>query len=240
MTRSFEDYAEGKYAVTFDCSKDAHIFLGLLGRCGIRQSGLCIIEPTVQDCALWCDPEVSAPYFHKLKWVPTGVIDTVHFKDVAYPYSKLKASAKIPPQPTIEIISNKGTTVALQKSAEGKVLNRAIAKKHPDDTFVYEDGVKVAVQRLFNKMGISINTKPTPFTIEKPDKYRVGDTVIIKMPDQEHHRFNNRDYMSEYDGCSAIIVDHCARYTDEFFHLSIDNKQFSWRKDDFAGVVVWK
>lgn len=66
-----------------------------------------------------------------------------------------------------ELISNKeihitldGTTTIAILKENGKVVKRSEAKLHPDDTFDFETGVNVVMDRLFNRENTSNATTP--------------------------------------------------------------------------------
>lgn len=61
----------------------------------------------------------------------------------------------------IHITLDGTTTIAILKE-NGKIVKRSEAKLHPDDTFDFETGVNVVIDRLFNREDTHTTTAPVP------------------------------------------------------------------------------
>ena len=132
----------------------------------------------------------------------------------------------------IEVFQSGKAVIALKKVG-GKVVAKGVAKCCPEDTFDFDYGAKLALDRLYGNTICKVAHKPIT---RKQYKYKVGDKVLIvndlESLDHGYVTYRDKQLQGKTATISKILNGH-GRY-----ELEEDVEKSVWFNDEFVGKIV--
>lgn len=219
---TIKDFKEKKIAVTFDSLDEYKDFLKKCQKFGLQSDYyLRNIRKDDVNLILTCGYVSSAPNIIT-SWGSKKSYDNDYVSNIW----KL-TPAKLflhEPETKIEIFQSNNTVVALKK-IDGKVVAKGIAKCCPEDTFDFDFGAKLALERMYCG------------NIKKCDHYNVGDRVKIvdKLEGLGHGLVTEDDkkFQGKVVTISYVLFPSFGKYL-----IKEDNGKAGWFDNEIAGKVL--